>query len=702
MLFNQKHLPMVRQAEATECGHACLAMIAGWHGHQIDLVSLRLYQTASSNGTSLQALAALAEQFALRARALRLEPGDLGRLALPAILHWDMNHFVVLKSVGRRGVVIHDPARGVLRLSLKEVGQHFTGVAMEFSPTEAFKPIRQERRLPLATLFRGAGDLGWRGAQVIALSLFFEALLLLSPWYMQIAVDNVIPSGDTQLLVALAGAFVVVALFRLGTEFVRSTLLVYVQSRLDLALTSRLFSHMLRLPMPFFVKRDDGDLVSRFHSLEPIRHLMAEGLLLAAIDGVLALGTLALMVVINPMLAGIAVLALLLYAALRVAFYLPLFRCNEDVVRAEAACTTHLIESIRSAQAIKLFNAEADREAQYISRTAEAVHSRAGQQRIIAIFKALRETIVMLEQVAFVAIAAYLALRGDLTIGVLYAILAYKAQFMSAGAHLVEKAIEFRLLRLHLDRISDIAMSDQERAYERKVTERPPIDGTIELDRVSFRYADTEPFVLNDVSLRIEHGECVAIVGPSGCGKTTFVKVLLGLFEPTSGEVRVDGVALSMFGERAYRRQVATVMQDDNLMAGSILQNICFFEENPDAAFAAECARLACIHDEIMRMPMGYRTPIGSLGSTLSAGQRQRVLLARALYRRPRILVIDEGTANLDVDLERRINEMLLTLPITRIHVAHRPQTIALADRVIELGRGADMRAAASRMAAVR
>lgn len=701
MLFNQKHLPMVRQAEATECGHACLAMIAGWHGHQIDLVSLRLYQTASSNGTSLQALAALAEQFALRARALRLEPGDLGRLALPAILHWDMNHFVVLKSVGRRDVVIHDPARGVLRLSLKEVGQHFTGVAMEFSPTEAFKPIRQERRLPLATLFRGAGDLGWRGAQVIALSLFFEALLLLSPWYMQIAVDNVIPSGDTQLLLALAGAFAVVALFRLGTEFVRSTLLVYVQSRLDLALTSRLFSHMLRLPMPFFVKRDDGDLVSRFHSLEPIRHLMAEGLLLAAIDGVLALGTLGLMVVINPLLAGIAVLALLLYAALRIAFYLPLFRCNEDVVRAEAACTTHLIESIRSAQAIKLFNAEADREAQYISRTAEAVHSRAGQQRIIAIFKALRETIVMLEQVAFVAIAAYLALRGDLTIGVLYAILAYKAQFMSAGAHLVEKAIEFRLLRLHLDRISDIAMSEQERAYERKVTERPPIDGTIELDRVSYRYADTEPFVLNDLSLRIEHGECVAIVGPSGCGKTTFVKVLLGLFEPTSGEVRVDGVALSMFGERAYRRQVATVMQDDNLMAGSILQNICFFEENPDAAFAAECARLACIHDEIMRMPMGYRTPIGSLGSTLSAGQRQRVLLARALYRRPRILVIDEGTANLDVDLERRINEMLLTLPITRIHVAHRPQTIALADRVIELGRGADKRAAASRVAAI-
>lgn len=685
-MFNLKHLPMIRQAEATECGHACLAMIAGWHGHQIDLVSLRLQHTASSNGTSLHALAMLAEQFQLRTRALRLEPDDLARLALPAILHWEMNHFVVLKSVTRRSVTIHDPGRGVVKLSLKEAGERFTGVAMEFSPSEAFKPIRQERRLPLSTLFRGADDFARRGAQVIALSLLLEVLMLVAPWYMQIAVDNVIPSGDTQLLWALAGGFAIVALFRLGSEYARSAVLVYVQSRLDLALSSRLFGHMLRLPLPFFAKRDDGDLVSRFHSLEPIRQLLAEGLLLAVIDGVLALGTLVLMLVINPLLAAVTVTGLILYAVLRIAFYLPLFRRNEDVVRAEATCTTHLIESIRSAQAIKLFNAEAEREGQYVGRVAEAVHSRAGQQRLEATFKALRETIVMLEHVAFVAIAAWLALRGELTIGVIYAVLAYKTQFMTAASHLVEKGIELKMLRLHLDRVSDVAMSDQERAYERKVMERPPIDGTIELDHVSFRYADTESMVLNDVSLRIEKGECVAIVGPSGCGKTTMVKIMLGLFEPTSGEVRIDGVPLPAFGERAYRRQVATVMQDDCLMTGSLLQNIAFFEETPDAAFAMECARMACIHEDIMRMPLGYRTPVGSLGNTLSAGQRQRVLLARALYRRPRVLILDESTANLDVELERRINETLMTLSITRIHVAHRPQTIAMAGRVIELG----------------
>jgi ATP-binding cassette subfamily B protein RaxB len=686
MMPRFRYLPMIRQAEATECGHACLAMVAAWHGHQIDLVSLRLHHAASANGTSLQALAAIAEQLSLQARALRLEPADLCRLQLPALLHWDMNHFVVLKSASRRGATIHDPARGVVRLSLRELGQHFTGVAMEFAPTEAFKPIRQERRLPFVTLFRGADDLGRQALQVILLSLFFEALLLIAPWYMQIAVDNVIPSGDTQLLFLLAGGFAVVALVRLATEVARSTLLVYVQSRLDLALSSRLFAHLLRLPLPFFAKRDDGDIVSRFQSLDPIRELMAEGLLLALIDGVLAIGTLVLMFVISPLLATVALAALVLYTALRIGFYLPLFRRGEEVVRAEASCMTHLIESIRSAQTIKLFNAEAEREGQFVSRTAEAVHSRAGQQRLVASFKALRETIVMLEQVAFVAVAAWLALRGELTIGVLYAVLAYKTQFMTAGAHIVEKAVEFRLLRLHLDRISDIATSDQEKAYGRKVAERPPIEGAIELSRVSFRYSETEPLVLNDLSLRIEPGECVAIVGPSGCGKTTLVKILLGLFEPTAGEVRIDGLALPAFGERAYRRQVATVMQDDALLAGSILQNITFFEEQPDPAFAAECARLACIHEEIMRMPMGYRTPIGSLGSTLSAGQRQRVLLARALYRRPRILVIDEGTANLDVELERRINDTLRTLPITRIQIAHRPQTIAMADRIVELG----------------
>ncbi len=686
MFSRFRHLPLVRQAEATECGHACLAMVASWFGHRIDLVSLRLSHATSANGLSVHTMAHLAEQIGLKARALRLEPQYLAHLKMPAVLHWDMNHFVVLKSVGRRTFVIHDPARGVLRLSAKQVADHFTGIAVEFSPAEHFTPIRMERRLPLTRLFSGAGGMARQGVQILLLSLFMEALLLVSPWYLQIAIDDVIPRGDTRVLLLLAAAFAVVALFRLVTEVARALLLVYVQNQLDLSMSSRMFTHMLRLPLSFFVKRDDGDIISRFHSLDPIRHLLAEGMLLAMIDGILAIATLALMFVVSWPLALVALASLGIYAVLRICFYAPLYSRGEDVVRAEANYMTHLIESIRSVQAIKLFNAEGARESQFLTRVADAVHGRANQQRLTAVFVALRETVVMLEQVAFVSVAAYLALNGQITIGVLFAILAYKTQFITAGVHIIEKVIAFRLLRLHLDRVADIAMTDQEPAYRAPPADRAPIKGRIEVSRVSYRYSEAEPFVLSELSLRVEAGESVAITGPSGCGKTTLIKIMLGLFEPTEGEIRVDGMAMSAFGVRAYRRQVATVMQDDQLMSGTILQNICFFDDLPDPAWASECARLACIHEEIVRLPMGYRTLIGGLGSSLSAGQRQRVLLARALYRRPSILFVDEGTANLDVELERRINQTLLTLPITRIHVAHRPETIALADRVIRLG----------------
>ena len=686
MFSRFRHLPLIRQAESTECGHACLAMVATWFGHRIDLVSLRLSHATSANGLSVHTMAVLAEQIGLRARALRLEPQDLVHLKLPAVLHWDMNHFVVLRSVGRRAAVIHDPARGVLRLTNAQVAEHFTGIAVEFSPAEDFAPIRRERRLPLTHLFSGAGALVPQALQIIALSLFMETLLLVAPWYLQIAIDDVIPRGDSRVLLILAGAFATVAVFRLVTEVARGLVLVYVQSHLDLSMSGRLFSHMIRLPLAFFVKRDDGDIISRVHSLDPIRQQLAEGGLLAIIDGTLAIGTLILMFVLSPLLALVALGSLAVYAILRVSFYRPLYNRGEDVVRAEASYMTHLIESIRSVQAIKLFNAESARESQFITRLVDAVHGRAGQQRLVALFVALRESVVMLEQVAFITVAAWLALHGRITIGVLFAVLAYKTQFMNAGTHIIEKLIAFRLLRLHLDRVADIAMTDQEPAYQAPCADRPRIEGRLEVLRVSYRYSQAEPLVLDELSLRIAPGESVAITGPSGCGKTTLIKIMLGLFEPTSGEVRIDGLAMASFGVRAYRRQVATVMQDDQLLSGTILQNICFFDDFPDATFAAECARHACIHEEIMRLPMGYRTLIGGLGSSLSAGQRQRVLLARALYRRPSILFIDEGTANLDVDLEKRINEMLATLPITRIHVAHRPQTIALADRVIRLG----------------
>jgi ATP-binding cassette subfamily B protein RaxB len=262
----------------------------------------------------------------------------------------------------------------------------------------------------------------------------------------------------------------------------------------------------------------------------------------------------------------------------------------------------------------------------------------------------------------------------------------YKRNFTEKAALLIEKVIEFRVLDLHLERLGDIALTPLEPGHDRLLAYARPIEGRIELRNLCFRYAETEPFVLENVNLVVEAGQFVTIMGPSGGGKTTLVKIMLGLIEPTGGEILIDGIPLATIGARPYREHVAAVMQEDQLLSGSIADNICFFDSAFDQDRMVECAQLAGVHDEIMAMPMTYNSLIGDMGSSLSGGQKQRVLLARALYRQPKILFLDEGTAHLDVENEKRINESLRRLPMTRVSVAHRPEIMSGADKILRIG----------------
>jgi len=268
-----------------------------------------------------------------------------------------------------------------------------------------------------------------------------------------------------------------------------------------------------------------------------------------------------------------------------------------------------------------------------------------------------------------------------------FAFMSYKHSFTEKAVLLVEKALDLRILGLHLDRLSDIALTPLERGHDRPLVEYArPVKGGIELRNVSFRYAETEPFVLRDVSFTIEPGRFVTIMGPSGAGKTTLMKIMLGLLEPTSGEVLMDGTPLTVLGARAFREQVGAVMQDDQLLSGSIADNICFFDPNFDHEWMIACTRIAGVHDEIMAMPMAYNSLIGDMGNSLSGGQKQRVMLARALYRRPKVLFLDEGTAHLDIEKERAINENLRRLDITRVSIAHRPEITDGTDVILRIG----------------
>jgi ATP-binding cassette, subfamily B, bacterial CvaB/MchF/RaxB len=686
-------LPVILQTEAAECGLACLAMIASHFGHRIDIDTLRRRHPVSLKGVTLRSLIEIARHLKLACRPLRIELAHLAKLRLPAILHWDMNHFVVLKAATRKELVIHDPAAGERRLSHAEASKHLTGVAVETWPLENFAPKDERTRLPLSAFFGRVRGTAHALAQVFALSVVLELCLIAAPFYVQLAMDQVIASGDVDLLVMLAVGFGLVTAISVAAKALRSLTTVSLQNTLHFAMGSRLFHHLVRLPLAYFEKRHIGDIMSRFVSLEPIRNIVAEGLITAVIDGLMGIATLTVIFIYSPLLGGVVSIALLLYLVLRLALYRQFRERSEAVIRSKAQESSTLIETLRAIQTLKLFNREGEREGQWLNRYAGVINAAVRIGRTKILFSTFNEAIFGLENIVTVYLAVRMALAGQFSIGMIFAILAYKHSFMQKAVSLVETALDFRVLELHVERLSDIALSAPEPGHDRPLGYARPILGRIELRNVWFRYAETEPFVLEDVSLTVEPGQLVTIMGPSGGGKSTLVKIMLGLLEPTSGEVLIDGLPLSTVGAQAYREQVGAVMQEHQLLSGSIADNICFFDPNYEQERMIACAQLAGVHDEIMAMPMTYNSLIGDMGSSLSGGQKQRVLLARALYRQPKLLFLDEGTAHLDTEKEAEVHRNLRALTITRINVAHRPGMSAAADRIFWVGRTCELRA---------
>ena len=690
MLLNfgaQGRLPVIQQTEAAECGLACLAMISSYHGRRIDLNTLRRRHPVSLKGATLRALIQVASQMHFVCRPVRFELDHLRRLHMPTIVHWDMNHFVVLKSVTRRGILVHDPASGERFFPIAEASKHLTGVALELSPSEDFRPKDERAPLPFSTFCTQLRGSKHALIQILILSAVLEIFVIASPFYLQLTVDEVIARGDADLLIVLALGFGLLAAIKVGSTAIRSLVILVVQNVLHFQIGASLFHHLIRLPIAYFEKRHIGDILSRFTSIEPIRSALAEGMIAATIDGLMALATLAMIFVYSTRLALVVLAAFVLYAVIRLGLYRLLRERSLAAIEAKAHENSTFIETLRAVQSLKIFNREGDRETQWLNRYGDVVSANVRLGRAKIAFATLNDALFGLENVITIYLAARLALGNSLTIGMIFAFMSYKQHFTEKAVQLVEKALDFRILELHLERLADIALSPLERGHDQVLAYMRPIRGRIELRDVCFRYAETEPFVIEDINFSIEPGEFVTITGPSGAGKTTLVKIMLGLLEPTRGEVLIDGVPLSTMGPRAYREHVGAVMQEDQLLSGSVADNICFFDPSFDQDRMIQCTQLAGIHDEIMAMPMSYNSLIGDMGSSLSGGQKQRVLLARALYRQPRILFLDEGTAHLDVENEIRINDALKRLQMTRISVAHRPEISSGANRMLRIAR---------------
>lgn len=683
-----KRLPVILQTEAAECGLACVAMAASYWGHQIDLTSMRGRFSVSLKGATLKGLMVMAQGLKLQPRPLKLEMQHLPQLKLPAILHWDMNHFIILKRVTHTHAFIHDPGIGERCLVLGEVAKHFTGVALELTPTSEFLPKNESRNVPLLSLMGRVVGLRRGLGQVLLLGLALQVCALVAPFYMQWVIDEALLASDHELMTVLGCGFLLLIMLQASIVAVRSWVMIVLSTNLNFQWFGNAFTHLMKLPLPYFENRHTGDIVSRFGSIQTIQKSITIQFVEGIIDGVLVLGTLVMMCLYSLKLTAVACGAVALYVLLRLFIFSPLKEATSEQIIHAAKQQTHFLESVRGVQSVRLFGRNDERRAGWLNALADQFNSELRVAKLGLSYHAANTFLFGAERIIVIWLAALAVMEAKFSVGMLFAFISYKDQFSQRMASLVDKLFEFRMLRLHGERVADIVMTEAEHDTFTHEVDPEQITPSIELRQLSFRYSDSEPFILKDLDLKITPGECIALTGPSGSGKTTLVKLLLGLLEPTSGEILVGGVKLANLGLSNYRQLIGTVMQDDTLFAGSISDNISFFSTSPDQERIVQCARLAAIDNEIMGMPMAYNTLVGDIGTGLSGGQKQRILLARALYKNPQLLVLDEATSHLDVWNEQAVNAAIQSLKLTRIIVAHRPETIAMAERVVVLHGG--------------
>jgi ATP-binding cassette subfamily B protein RaxB len=680
-----RQLPVVLQTEVTECGLACLAMVSRYHGHHIDLPSLRRRFPVSLRGTTLVGLIQIAGKLGFGTRPVKLGLESLRKLRVPCILHWDFSHFVVLKAFGNGKVIIHDPAVGERQVSWADISRSFTGVALELWPGPEFKAHEKTRSVRLRSLLGQVECLSGTLMQVFALALTLEVFTLVSPFFLQLVIDNVIPSADRNLLSTLALGFCLFMLIQQGVTAIRTWVLLYLGTTLSLQWRANVFSHLIRLPVQYFEKRHIADVVSRFDATEQIQRSLTVSFVEAVLDGLMTFVTLAVMLLYSSKLAAIPIAAMSLYAMARCVWYVPLRNATELEIIQTARQHSHFLETVRGVKVLKLFQREDERRIAWLELAVDQVNANLRTQRLQLLYKTLNGLLFGIENILIIWLGASFVLDGDFTVGVLMAFIAYKSQFDSRVTSLIDKLFELKMLRLQGERLADIVLTEAEVTSTCALVAPFELSPSITVRGLGYRYAPQEPHVLNDVNFQIAAGESVAIVGPSGCGKSTLMNVLLGVLPATEGEILLGGIPLQKLGFDSMRRMVGTVLQDDVLFAGSIADNICFFDPHPEQEWISECARLAAVADDVEAMPMGYNTLVGDMGTVLSGGQKQRILLARALYKRPKILFLDEATSHLDLAREHQVNCAVKALNMTRVIIAHRPETIGSANRVIVL-----------------
>jgi len=679
-------IPVVRQLNAMECGAACLTMVLGYFGRHVRLESVRDAVGSNRDGTTAAQLVRIGEMFGLRGRGFKVDdPADLDLLAPGAILHWEFNHFVVFERLAKDGVYLVDPAAGRRFVAMAELRRSFTGVALQFEPSDAFQLQKKGRSL---LLHYARATLRYTGLlpRLIAVTLILQLFVLATPMLTGAVVDQVLPRSDQQLLLVIEAGLLSFLAFHFLASFVRGRLFLHLRTHLDLKMTTGFLEHLTRLPYPFFQLRTAGDLLTRLDSNANIRDVLTSSALSAALDGSLVFLYLVVLCVVSPTF-GLLVVVL---AGCQIVSFLASRRRQRDLksegLQKQAKTRGYEIELLSGIETLKAMGREDRAVEQWTNLFVDETNTTVAAGRVDSFFEALNGTFAVANPLITLAVGATMVLDGRMTLGTMLAVNALANNFLVPVANLVKTAVQLNLVGTYVERLNDVLETAPEQSEARQPA--PHLSGQIRVEDVSFRYGQLAPLVVENVSLRIEPGQFVALVGESAAGKSTLANLLLGLYQPSAGRILYDGDDLASLDLRGMRRQLGVVLQQAALFGSSIRDNITFSDRSIPLEQVIEAAKAAAIHDEIEAMALGYETPLLDGGRMLSGGQRQRLALARALLHRPSILLLDEATSALDVATERSVQAALASLRCTRIVVAHRLSTIVDADLILVMSHG--------------
>lgn len=683
--FSDQRLPVLLQSEVAECGVSCVAMVASYHGHKVNMIAMRQRYPVGLRGVTVRQITQIANDMGLNARALKVDLGQLNKVKKPAILHWNFNHFVVLSKVTTKGIEIHDPAKGKVKLDWQEVSNSFTGICIELLPNATFEKQDERERIPLRQ-FLGKVDGLWSSlGKIFVIALILQGLMLISPYYIRLVVDKGVESSSSNLLWWFFLGFAFVLALTTVTQVIRSAAIMYLDKSLGFQIKANIQKHLLHLPMGFFESRHVGDIKSRFEAFNEVQRLISRGFITAIVDGLLSITTFCIMFSYDATLALVSL-------AFLVTLYVFRFFLNEreneyleQWLSKQARENSHFIETVRAIAPIKAFAKEDVRLSAWLNLFADSTNSSIRREKVQISTELSKQVLGKAEYLIIVLMGASLIIDKHISLGMFFAFVAYRQSFAESAQSLVDHLFKFRIAGTYFRRMSDIVLQEPEKDQPIAVLDVDKVQGNLEVKNLHFRYDNGAPWLFEGVDFSIKAGESVAIIGKSGVGKTTLLKLVTGLLRHEKGDILLDDTSLSKVGYRRFRSLCATVMQNDQLFNGSLIENITFFEPSPNMDKVREAAKGAAVWEDIQAMPMGLHSQVGDLGSAMSGGQKQRVLLARALYSNPKILFLDEATSHLDSETEKQVNAYLKSKNITRISIAHREETIKAADRIIDL-----------------